>query len=277
MNDRALIYAAVLFRSLATGMMGVLLGIHLAQLSFDTRAIGLMVTLGLAGAALGTAFVTFFADHVGHRRSLLLVTALSVIGAVLLAFGTGPWLLGAAAFIGMVNGMGRDRGAALVLEQGALPATVSDAERTLTFARYNVLQDIGHALGSLLAAAPSLLEHTLHLEAGAASRGSMLIYGALMAVPLIAYARLSPAIESRRTELRANKKKPVLEVLNLLEAPERAATLACSNSITSLLSLEVNTKKPLRARRFSRINTLFEAPTNATFACSCSHSRKPKA
>ena len=55
----------------------------------------------------------------------------------------------------MVNGMGRDRGAALVLEQGALPATVSDAQRTMTFARYNVLQDIGHALGSLLAAAPS--------------------------------------------------------------------------------------------------------------------------
>src|SRR5438477_5578709 len=31
--------------------------------------------------------------------------------------------------------------------------------------------------------------------------------------------------------------------------------LACSDSITSLLSLEVNTNKPLRARRFSRINT----------------------
>ena len=201
MNDRALIYAAVFFRSLATGMMGVLLGIHLAQLSFDTRAIGLMVTLGLAGAALGTAFVTFFADHVGHKRSLLLVTGLSVLGAALLAFGSGPWLLGVAAFVGMVNGMGRDRGAALVLEQGALPATVSDAARTLTFARYNVLQDIGHALGSLLAAAPTVLQHTMHLDAGAASRGSMLIYGALMAIPLLAYARLSPAIESRRTEL----------------------------------------------------------------------------
>jgi MFS family permease len=203
MNDRALIYAAVLFRSLATGMMGVLLGIYLAQLSFDTQAIGLMVTLGLAGAAAGTAFVTFFADHVGHKRSLLLVTVLSVVGAVLLAFGSGFWLLGAAVFAGMVNGMGRDRGAALVLEQGALPATVSDAERTMTFARYNVLQDIGHAVGSLLAVTPSLLQHVAHLDADTAHRGSMLIYGALMALPLLAYARLSPAIETRRVELAA--------------------------------------------------------------------------
>jgi MFS family permease len=201
MNDRALLFAAVFFRSLATGMMGVLLGIYLAQLSFDTRTIGLMVTLGLAGAALGTAFVTFFADHVGHKRCLMLVTALSVLGALLLALGSAPWLLAVAAFVGMVNGMGRDRGAALVLEQGALPATVTDAQRTMTFARYNVLQDIGHAVGSLLAAAPGLLERGAHLDAVAAHRGSILVYGALMAIPLIAYSRLSPAIESRRVEL----------------------------------------------------------------------------
>jgi hypothetical protein len=76
----------------------------------------------------------------------------------------------------------------------------------------------------------------------------------------------------------SKQKEPVLEVLNLLEAPERAATLACSNSITSLLSLEVNTKKPLRARRFSRRYTPTEAPTNATLACSCrTRSLKPDA
>jgi hypothetical protein len=129
------------------------------------------------------------------------VTALSVLGALLLALGSAPWLLALAAFVGMVNGMGRDRGAALVIEQGALPATVTDAQRTMTFARYNVLQDIGHAVGSLLAAVPGLLVHAAHLDATSAQRGSVLIYAALMALPLIAYARLSPAIESRRTEL----------------------------------------------------------------------------
>jgi len=199
-QDRSLFYLAAFVRSLATGMMGVLLGIYLAARQLDANAIGLLITVGLAGAALATGIVTFCADRIGHRRSLLLVTAASVAGALLLAFSAQPWVLGLAAFIGMANGMGRDRGAALVIEQGALPATASNADRTVVFARYNVLQDIGHALGSLLAAAPTLLQRS-GLDAAGAQQGSMLIYAALMAVPLFAYARLSPAIEMRRVEL----------------------------------------------------------------------------
>ena len=201
MNDRSLLYGAAFVRSLATGMMGVLLGIFLATLEFDTEVIGVIVTLGLAGAAVGTSFVTFFGDRFGHRRSLLFITALSVAGALLLAVSTHPFALGMAAFIGMVNGMGRDRGAALVLEQGTLPATATDRERTQVFARYNVFQDAGHALGSLLAAAPVWFEHA-GLAAVQAHRGAMLLYAALSFLPLIAYARLSPAIETRRVESR---------------------------------------------------------------------------
>lgn len=66
-------------------------------------------------------------------------------------------ILYAAAFLGMLNGMGRDRGAALILDQAILPATVGDLRRTQAFAIYNVCQDTGHALGSLLAGLPSLL------------------------------------------------------------------------------------------------------------------------
>lgn len=200
MNDRNLIYAAAFVRALATGMMGVLLGIYLATLALDAHVIGVVIALGLAGAAAGTTFVTFCGDRFGHRRALLLVTSLSAAGAVLLAVSSHPFALGLAAFIGMVNGMGRDRGAALVLEQGALPATVSDRERTLTFARYNVLQDIGHALGSLLAGAPALFAHA-GFDASHAHRAAILIYVALSFLPLLAYARLTPAIESRHLEL----------------------------------------------------------------------------
>src|SRR5262245_21052118 len=114
-------------------MMGVLLGIYLATLEFDADRIGVVITLGLAGAALGTFFVTFWADRLGPRRSLLLMSALAVAGALLLATGTQLLTLGLAAFIGMVNGMGRDRGAALVIEQATLPSTAGDRERTLVF------------------------------------------------------------------------------------------------------------------------------------------------
>jgi len=200
MSDRRLFYIAAFVRALATGMMGVLLGLYLASRRLDADAIGVIVTLGLAGAALATGLVTFFADHFGHRRTLLFVTVASVLGGVQLAITAYPAVLAVAAFLGMVNGMGRDRGAALVVEQGALPATASDAERTVVFARYNVLQDFGHALGSLLAATPTVLQHA-GMGAAGAQQGAVLLYAALMVVPLFAYARLSPAIETRRVEL----------------------------------------------------------------------------
>jgi MFS family permease len=196
-RDRRWLYLAVLARSLATGLIGVLLGVYLATLEMPASTVGLVIGLGLAGAALATTLVTFFADRVGHRRCLLAVTCLTVLGACALVWSTSPWTLAIAAFVGMVNGMGRDRGAALVIEQAALPATGTDAERTMTFAKYNVLQDIGHAAGSLLAGVPALLQH-LGDTPHAAQRDTLWLYAALCAVPLFAYARLTGAIETPR-------------------------------------------------------------------------------
>lgn len=197
-HDRQWLYAAVLARSVATGMMGVLLGIYLASLTLDAEAIGIVIASGLAGAACGTLLVTFFSDRIGRRRTLFIVTTLSVGGAVLLAVSATPLTLALAAFLGMVNGMGRDRGAALVVEQAVLPATVTDDRRTLAFAQYNVLQDIGHATGSLLAAAPALLQRFTTLDAAHSLQASVFVYAALCLLPLLAYLRLSDRIEVPR-------------------------------------------------------------------------------
>ena len=198
LQDRSWLFVAVLARSLATGMIGVLLGVYLAVLDLSPSAIGVVVGAGLAGATLATAVVTFWADRFGHRRVLIAVTILTVLGAILLAVCTSPWALGVASFVGMANGMGRDRGAALVVEQAALPATTTDANRTMAFAKYNVLQDIGHAVGSLLAALPVIIEHSFAASAESAQRASIWTYALLCAVPLVAYVKLSGAIEASR-------------------------------------------------------------------------------
>ena len=101
----------------------VLLGIYLASIELDANAIGVVIGPGLAGAATGTRLVTFLSDRFGRRRTLLVITGLSVQGALLLAVASSPFAMGFAAFIGMVNGMGRDRDAAPVVEQSVLPAT----------------------------------------------------------------------------------------------------------------------------------------------------------
>lgn len=197
MSDRSWLYIAVSVRSLATGMMGVLLGLYLAELRLGADAIGVIVAVGLGGAAVATLLVTLFADRVGHRRTLLLVTLASFVGALLLSFSTHPLALGFAALVGMVNGMGRDRGAALVVEQAALPATTTDRERTMVFAKYNVLQDVGHALGALLAGLPTLLQHG-GVGALPAFRGTAALYALLSLLPVLAYWRLSPGVEAPR-------------------------------------------------------------------------------
>jgi len=156
LSDRRLIYVATFLRALATGMLGVLLGVYLARLGFSPTEIGGVLAAGLAGATLAVLVVTLAGDRIGRRRLLVGLGLLAGIGGLGVATVSGFSAVLAGALIGMLNGMGRDRGASLVLEQAILPATVGEGERTRAFAWYNLLQDIGHALGALAAGVPSL-------------------------------------------------------------------------------------------------------------------------
>src|SRR5687767_6462442 len=101
-------------------MIGPLLGFYLAGLSFDETTIGLVVSAGLAGAALATLWVTLAGRATSRRTALLAVASLTIAGGAAASLASGPWIVGAAAFAGMLNGMGRDRGASLVLEHAML-------------------------------------------------------------------------------------------------------------------------------------------------------------
>jgi MFS family permease len=202
LSDRRLLYLSAFLRAVGTGFLGVLLGVYLARIGLDAAAIGLVASAGLAGVAAGAFAVTLRGDRLGYRRALLGLSCATAAGGAALALVSHPLALAAAAFLGMANAMGRDRGGALVLETAALPATASDAGRTTAFARYNVLQDVGHALGSLLAGLPALIEGGGH-PGSAGYRSSVLVYAALMLLPAAAYLRLSPAIEPARAAGRA--------------------------------------------------------------------------
>jgi MFS family permease len=196
MTDRRILYTTAFLRALATGMMGVLLGIYLARMSFSAAQIGVVISSGLAGATLAALLVTLAGDHLGRRRLLFWLALLSSLGGVAAAIYSSPMALGIAAFIGMLNGMGRDRGAALVLEQAIIPATVADTERTRTFAWYNVLQDVGHALGGLLAIIPSALRQFGGVGELASFQAAVLVYAVLLFASAVLYLRLSPRAEA---------------------------------------------------------------------------------
>jgi MFS family permease len=182
-RDRGLLYVAAFVRAAATGLLGVTLGLELARRGFDAGETGLVVGSGLAGAALAVLVATLAADRIGRRRLLVGLSLASSAGAVVTGLVPTPSLVALAAFVGMLNGVGRDRGAQLVIEQAMLPATTSDADRTRVFAWYNLLQDAGHALGAL--------------TAPWAAAVSISAYAVLALASAIASAGLSRAVEGR--------------------------------------------------------------------------------
>jgi MFS family permease len=190
MIDRRVLYAAAFLRALATGMIGVLLGVYLGKLKFDSTVTGLIVGAGLAGGATAALLATLTGDRVGPKRFLISLGLLSAAGGALFAFTHEPVYMAVTAFLGMVNGMGRDRGAALILEQALLPATTTDAERTKVFAVYNILQDVGHALGGLMAALPSLLEK---FAVARPFQVAILVYSGIMVATVFLYLPLTVA------------------------------------------------------------------------------------
>jgi MFS family permease len=198
-TDRRLLYAAAFVRALATGMAGVLIGIYLARHGLDPAAIGMIVGAGLAGAAAAALATTLGADLWGRRATLLLLALLSMIGGVVISRASTFPVLAIAAFFGMLNGMGRDRGAGLILDQAILPATVDDKGRTRVFAWYNLLQDAGHAAGGLLAALPDIIQRFEPIGRTHALRIAFLVYAGLHLVTVVLYAGLSPAVETERT------------------------------------------------------------------------------
>src|SRR2546428_9795922 len=105
-----------------------------------------------------------------------------------------PSVVGLAAFLGMVNGMGRDRGPAQALEQSVLADATSDDHRTAAFVRYTFVQDVLGACGSLAAAVPTVVQHQFGLALVDAYRASLSGAALLSLVSVLLYARLPAAV-----------------------------------------------------------------------------------
>jgi MFS family permease len=130
-RDARLLYLAGFVRSATVSLIGVTVAIHLAQVGFSATQIGLLIGVGLAGSSLATITVSLRGDAWGRKRSLVSLAILSATGYLALAAFTDALALVPLAFVGMLNGMGRDRGAASALDQAILPGTVPDDRRSL--------------------------------------------------------------------------------------------------------------------------------------------------
>ena len=208
-RDALLIYAAGFVRSGTVSLVGVTLAIHLADVGFSTTQIGLLIGVGLAGSSLATALVSLRGDAWGRRRVLMALALLSATGYLALAMFTDAAALVPLAFLGMLNGMGRDRGAASALDQAILPGTVPDDRRTWGLAWYNLVLDAGHALGALGATIPTILMRATAVGPQAAHQLTFLICAGAMLLSLVPYLALTRDIEVAAVSTSALASPPV--------------------------------------------------------------------
>src|SRR2546428_2722835 len=206
-RDRTLLYAAAFARSTGVGMSGVLVGLYAAELGLSAPGVGATVSAGLLGVALGTLAITLYAERLGRTRCLVGLAVLAAVGTAAFALAPVAWMLAPAAALGMVNGMGRDRGAAFSLEQAILPDLTDERGRTRAFAWYNVVLDTGHALGALGGLLPRLLRHA-GVPPLESYRGGFLAVGGLSLVGAIAYAGLSTQARARGRQARPLPVRP---------------------------------------------------------------------
>ena len=121
MNERRVFYAAAFVRAVTTSMVGVLIGVYLARLGISGSTLGIIVSAGLLGATLAAVARDVLCGSMGAPRFLIGSRACRRSARSCSRSHRTRSCSALAAFVGMVNGMGKDRGAALILEQAALP------------------------------------------------------------------------------------------------------------------------------------------------------------
>jgi len=187
---RRILYAAAFLRALGVGLIAVLLGLYAARMGLTAVEVGVVLSAALWGAAAAALATLMVGTDYPERTVLLVLTGLPVAGGALLLATEGAALMSVAAFVGMFNVNGRDRGAIPILEQALFPATTTHADRTRVFAWYNVLLDSGYAAGGLLAALPTVFESWFGLGTLEAMRVAIALFCALYFASALLYSRL---------------------------------------------------------------------------------------
>ncbi len=198
-SDRHLINFCSFIRSMCFGILAVVLAIFLIQLNLSKWQVGFIVSSGLFGAAFGNLAATFLADRFGKKRVLVAYALINALSVLTVCFSANFYTILVAAFFGMLNGRGKDRGVALLVETSILPSLTSPEKRTKSFAWYMTLQDIGLALGGALAGLPTLLQKFLSIPERPSFQILFCFYAVCMALTAGIYLLLSPHATSKQT------------------------------------------------------------------------------
>jgi MFS family permease len=182
-------------RSLAYGLLAVLLGVALAGEGFTPVAIGALITVSLVGDMAGTYVIGLSADTWGRRRTLALLALLMAATGIIFGLVTRYPVLLVTAFFGTLGTSASETAPFLPIDQTMIAQVTTPEQRTSVFARYNLVASFSAAAGALAAGLPGLLTRTgLPLASGV-----RLMFGVYAVLALIVAGlslRLSSDVEA---------------------------------------------------------------------------------
>lgn len=150
-RDGKLIFLEKTVRTVPYGFLGVIFAVYLSELGFSTVAIGVVLTLTVLSSALYTFIISFLADRIGRRRTLVFFALTDALAGALLFLSPAWWAPVLAGIVGNMTVGAGEVGPFLSLEQAILPKTCDPRRRTLAFSVYNLVGYGAASAGALLA------------------------------------------------------------------------------------------------------------------------------
>jgi len=193
-RDAQLIIAARGLRSFAYGLLAVILGIALSRDGVAPAAIGVLITVSLAGDFCATYVVSLGADRWGRRRTLIVLALLMAGTGIVFGLTRAYAVLLVAAFFGTLGTSASETAPFLPIEQAILPATTPPARHTALFARYNLVASFAGAIGALTAGLPDVLA-PIGLPVSTGLRLMFGVYAFTAVAVALLVTRLSPRVE----------------------------------------------------------------------------------
>lgn len=166
------LYSGRALRSISTAFLTVIFPLYLVQSGYSSTQIGLVLSVAALFNIVLVALVGLVADRYGRRNTLIGLALLSAFAALALYLFQDTFaLLVITSGLGGVGrgggaGSGGNWGPVLPAEQ-PLVAASAGSERTRAFGRLSFIGVMASAVGSLVAALPTLLvHHGMPLAAG---------------------------------------------------------------------------------------------------------------
>src|SRR6266704_958761 len=122
-RDGRLIFLEKTIRTVPYGFLGVIFGVYLAQLGFSPVAIGIVLTATVLSSALYTLVISFIADRIGRRKTLVFFALADVVAGALLFSSRDWWAPVLAGIVGNMTVGAGEVGPFLSLETAILPRT----------------------------------------------------------------------------------------------------------------------------------------------------------